>query len=109
MRHCSMAALVGASLFAAFPAGAQSGGGGGTGQLPLTSAAGYPPQSVLPSPFRCADFTHNSDGSWSPLRPVSIRSGGTTATLEPGVSFNTGVTFGGVDVADELNRRCIAH
>lgn len=108
MRSCAFAWLVGASLFAAFPAGAQS-GGGGTAQLPLTSAAGYPPQSVLPSPFRCADFTHNSDGSWSPLRPVTIRSGGTTATLAPGVSFNAGVSFGGVDVAAILNRRCIAH
>ena len=105
MRSCAIALLAGASLLAALPANAQS----GTGQLPLTSAAGYPPQEVLPSPFRCTNFTRNSDGSWSPLRPVTIRSGDTTATLQPGVSFNTGATFGGVDVAAELNRRCVAH
>ncbi|HLY06081.1 MAG TPA: hypothetical protein VKR31_10065 [Rhizomicrobium sp.] len=105
MRSCTIALLAGASLFAAFPAIAQS----GAGQLPLTSAAGYPPQEVLPSPFRCADFTRNSDGSWSPLRPVTIKSGDTKATLQPGESLNAGATFGGVDVAADLNRRCIAH
>lgn len=103
MRTPAIALVVGVCLFAAFSANAQ------TGQLPLTSAAGYAPQQVLPSPFRCVDFTHNSDGSWSPLRPVTIQSGDTKATLQPGVSFNTGVTLAGVDVAAELNRRCTAH
>ena len=103
MRPCTIALLAGACLHASVPAGAQ------TGQLPLTSAAGYAPQQVLPSPFRCTNFTRNSDGSWSPLRSVTIRSGDTKATLEPGLSFNTGATFAGVDVAAELNRRCIRH
>src|SRR5579862_601915 len=100
MRPFAIALLAGAALFAGLPASAQS----GAGQLPLTTAAGYPPQEVLPSPFRCADFTHNSDGSWSPLRPVSISSGDTKATLQPGTSFNTGATYAGVDVAAVLNR-----
>jgi hypothetical protein len=80
-----------------------------TGQLPLTSGAGYQPQSVLPSPFRCANFARNRDGSWSPLRPVTIRSGDTKATLQPGVTFSAGTNFAGVDVAAQLNRQCIAH
>src|SRR5215467_4654057 len=91
-------------LFTASSAGAQ-----GAAQLPLTSGAGYPPQQVLPSPFRCADFRHNSDGSWSPMPPVTIRSGDATATLAPGATFTTGVVFAHVDVAAELNKRCVRH
>jgi len=103
MRRSAIAWLGAACLFATLPANAQ------TGQLPLTSAAGYPPQQVLPSPFQCSDFTHNNDGTWSPLRPVTIRTGDTQATLQPGVSITTGATYGGVDVAAELNRRCVPH
>ena len=103
MRPRAISLLAGACLLVGFSASAQ------TGQLPLTSAAGYPPQQVLPSPFRCANFTHNSDGSWTPLKPVTIRAGDTKATLEPGVDFTTGTTYGGVDVAAILNRRCVAH
>jgi hypothetical protein len=80
-----------------------------TSQLPLTSAAGTPPQSVLPSPFRCSNFRRNSDGSWSPLRPITIRTGDTTATVAPGVSFGTGATFAGVDLATVLNKQCVPH
>ena len=103
MRNPVVALLCMACLFTASHAGAQ------TGQLPLTSAAGSPPQSVLPSPFRCSNFRHNSDGSWSPLRPVTIRTGDTTATVAPGVSFATGATFAGVDLAAVLNRQCVPH
>lgn len=103
MRVSEIALLGSVALFAALPANAQ------TGELPLTSGAGYPPQQVLPSPFRCTDFTRNSDGSWSPLRPITISTDNTRATLKPGVSISTGATYGGVDVAAELNRRCIPH
>jgi hypothetical protein len=103
MKYPAVALLCIACLFAASHASAQ------TGQQPLTSAAGYPPQEVLPSPFRCANFTHNSDGSWSPLRPVTIRTGDTTATVAPGVTFGTGATFAGVDLAAVLNRQCVPH
>jgi hypothetical protein len=92
-------------LFAASQAMAQ----GGQAQLPLTTAAGTPPQEVLPSPFRCSHFTHNSDGSWSVLRSVTIRSGDTTTTLQPGASFAPGATFAGIDLAVVLNRQCIPH
>lgn len=103
MRGSVIAVLGSVALFAALPVNAQR------GELPLTTGAGYPPQQVLPSPFRCTEFTHNGDGSWSPLRPVTIRTGDTKATLQPGVSIATGATYGGVDVAAELNRRCIPH
>ena len=102
MRGSVLGVCAGACLCAAFSASAQ------TGQLPLTSAAGYPPQAAYPSPFRCANFTHNSDGSWSPLRAVTVRSGNARAKLEPGAAFKTGMTFAGVDVAAVLNRRCTA-
>jgi hypothetical protein len=38
-----------------------------------------------------------------------IRSGDATATLAPGATFTTGVVFAHVDVAAELNKRCIIH
>src|SRR6202166_713839 len=103
MRYPVVVLLCIACLLAASHAGAQM------GQLPLTSAAGTPPQEVLPSPFRCSDFRHNSYGSWSPLRPITIRTGDTTATLAPGASFGTGATFAGVDLAGVLNRQCVPH
>jgi len=103
MRKPAVALLCAACLFAASQAGAQM------SQLPLTSAAGTPPQEVLPSPFRCSNFTHNRDGSWWPLRPITIKSGGTIATVAAGVSFGSGASFAGVDLAAVLNRQCVPH
>jgi hypothetical protein len=103
MRSPGVGLLCIVCLFAASQARAQM------DQLPLTSAAGTPPQEVLPSPFRCSNFRHNSDGSWSPLRSVTIRTGDTTAIVAPGVSFATGASFAGVDLAAVLNRQCVPH
>lgn len=50
----------------------------------------------------CLDFQRNPNGSWSPLKPVSI--GGVQMT--PGVQFTPGVSFSGIDLAAELNRQC---
>jgi hypothetical protein len=52
----------------------------------------------------CDAFQHNPDGSWTPLKPVSL--GG--VHVGPGVSLREGVKFGGVDFAAELNKQCVA-
>ena len=45
-------------------------------------------------------FRRNANGSWTPLRPVSLNG----ITMGTGVAFTQGVSFGGVDLAAELNR-----
>jgi len=50
----------------------------------------------------CRNFVRNPNGSWSPVRKISIRK----ITIGPGVQFTPGVYFGGIDLAALLNRRC---
>jgi len=45
-------------------------------------------------------FQQNSDGSYTPRKGVQI--GG--ITMGPGVSFGTGVNFGGFDVAKSVGK-----
>ncbi len=54
----------------------------------------------------CADFKHNADGSWSPLKPIEIKNGQGSVTVGPGTSFHEGVQFAGVDLAMMLDQRC---
>ncbi len=56
-------------------------------------------------PAKCPDFRKNQDGSWSPVVPIQI--GG--VSMGPGVSFNSGVLFEGVDLASQLEAKCGAH
>jgi len=51
----------------------------------------------------CADFKRNPDGSWSPVRPVTLNG----VTMGPGVAFTPGVSFGGVDLGSLLNQKCM--
>jgi hypothetical protein len=50
----------------------------------------------------CSDFVRNPDGSWSPVRVITLNG----VTMGPGVAFSPGVAFGGVDLATILNRQC---
>jgi len=50
----------------------------------------------------CADFVRNPNGSWSPVRPITLNG----VTMGPGVQFMPGVSFGGVDLASILNQQC---
>jgi hypothetical protein len=52
--------------------------------------------------WKCSDFQHNADGSWSPRHAVRVNG----VTMGPGVAFRAGVGFGGVDLAATLNQRC---
>jgi hypothetical protein len=53
-------------------------------------------------PLTCADFVRNPDGSWSPMRPVTLNG----VTMGPGVKFTPGVSFGGINLAAVLNQQC---
>jgi hypothetical protein len=53
----------------------------------------------------CSDFTHNKDGSWSPLHPVQL--GG--VQLKTGAAISRGAAFGGVDLHALLNDECATH
>lgn len=68
---------------------------------PTTASAGDPPPAS-DTPVRCADFRRQTDGAWTPRRPVVVGGVG----LAPGVSFTPGVAFGGVDLAAVLDARC---
>ena len=57
--------------------------------------------------LNCQDFRKNNDGSWSPIRPVSIQlpSGG-NVVVGPGVTLRPGGQFMGFDLATVLNAQC---
>jgi hypothetical protein len=54
------------------------------------------------STLTCADFVRNPNGSWSPVRPITLNG----ITMGPGVAFMPGVAFGGIDLASVLNQQC---
>jgi hypothetical protein len=62
------------------------------------SVPGPPPSSGL----SCGDFDRNPDGSWSPVREVTVNG----VTLGTGAPINQGMSFGGIDLAATLNERC---
>lgn len=61
-----------------------------------------PTVALAQQPLSCADFVRNPNGSWSPVRPVTLNG----VTMGPGVQFVPGVSFGGVDLASILNQQC---
>jgi hypothetical protein len=55
----------------------------------------------------CADFQRNPDGSWSPLRQMTIPNlNGGRVSMGPSVTFKEGTKFVGVDLGSILNRQC---
>lgn len=61
-------------------------------------------------PAQCTDFHREADGSWRPLRDVTIiLSSGCAITIRSGrIVFRPGsIAFCGVDVASALNRQCV--
>jgi hypothetical protein len=59
-------------------------------------------QSSAQATLKCSDFVRNPNGSWSPVRPITLNG----ITMGPGVAFTPGVSFGGVDLATILNQQC---
>lgn len=54
----------------------------------------------------CADFHRNADGSWTPNRPLALRTERGTISLQPGTSLRAGTAFNGVDFASALDQNC---
>jgi hypothetical protein len=56
----------------------------------------------------CSDFKQNQNGSWSPLHTVQItRAHGTGVKMGPSTSFDDRAVFGGVRLAQVLQRECL--
>jgi hypothetical protein len=84
-----VAALV--TLLAVAPAFAQ--------HVSLTTAAG--------AGIKCADFTKNADGSWTPLVDMIEKGSAGTKSLAAKTSvIRPGDTFSGIDVAAALTQQC---
>ena len=66
--------------------------------------AGFVPGVAIAqnAPLTCSDFSQNPNGSWSPVRPVTVNG----VTMGTGVQFMPGVLFGGVDLGSALNQQC---
>jgi hypothetical protein len=66
-----------------------------------TTLGGHTQQDI------CTAFRKTSDGMWTPLQPVTLRSpSGGAIPISPGMSFRPGVPFMGLDLASELNKNC---
>lgn len=61
------------------------------------------PPSPSPVPPHCSDFRLNADGTWSPVRRITV--GDVTVSQEK--IFAPGSRIGGVDLATVLNRQCL--
>lgn len=48
-------------------------------------------------------FQRNPDGSWSAIRPITIGNQNGSIGVGPGMSFSRGVSFMGVNLAEELD------
>jgi hypothetical protein len=54
----------------------------------------------------CDDFQHNQDGSWTPKHSMTLKGPNGEVRIEPTVSFRSGTTFMGIDLAEILQQDC---
>ncbi|HXY57109.1 MAG TPA: hypothetical protein VEH76_00860 [Methylocystis sp.] len=57
-------------------------------------------------PISCSDFRHNEDGSWTPLKSVTIGGPQRTAQFGPDMTLRAGVVVNGVDLGGLLDVMC---
>jgi hypothetical protein len=57
-------------------------------------------------PISCSNFRHNEDGSWTPVKEMTIGSPGHEARFGPEMSLRAGVVVNGVDLAGLLDVMC---
>ncbi len=81
--------------------------------LAATAAAAQPEPRHNPSPreagISCRDFRLNSDGSWTPIRKVTLLGPNGPFTVEPDEVFRIqlqGTTNYGVKIAEILRDNC---
>jgi hypothetical protein len=82
--------------------------------LAATAAAAQPGPRSNPSPrevgISCRDFRQNSDGSWTPIRKVTLLGPNGPFTVEPDEIFRIqlqGTTNYGVKIAEILRDNCL--
>ena len=56
--------------------------------------------------FTCGDFQHNEDGSWTPLKDMTIAAPNGQIEIGPGVSLTVGFPILGLDLAATLDETC---
>ena len=78
--------------------------------LPAMAQAVQTPQGGPNSPpLKCADYKHNSDGSWAPAHEVDLLfPDGTTLNVAPSVNFPAIGSYMGLPMAQLLNQQCAA-
>ena len=54
----------------------------------------------------CDAFRKNQDGSWTTVKPISIKTGQAQAQLSAGQTFNKGAWFAGINLAMLLDEQC---
>ena len=54
----------------------------------------------------CDQFRANQDGSWTPVRAMTIRAANGEITVTPAVSFRAGIAFMGIDLGSVLDQNC---
>ena len=69
--------------------------------LPVLSSAAPAQQAIS-----CPDFRHNEDGSWTPLKNITISGPNRSAEFGPGMSLRAGVVVNGVDLGELLDVMC---
>ena len=54
----------------------------------------------------CEAFTKNSDGSWSSIHATDIQAPIGTIRIPPGMTFQQGKTFIGIELVAVLEKNC---
>ena len=68
-------------------------------------AADVPEPTLDSLHLTCSDFTHNDDGSWSPVRAISFNG----VIMSPDVSYRRGEIINGVKIVALLENECVVH
>lgn len=75
------------------------------GTIPGTLIAADKPEPTLSSlHLDCSDFTHNGDGTWSPVRAISFNG----IIMSPDVSYGAGTVVDGIKIVELLEHECVA-
>jgi hypothetical protein len=74
------------------------------GGIPSTLIAADKTEPTLSSlHLDCSDFTHNGDGTWSPVRAISFNG----VIMSPDVSYGNGTVVDGIKIVELLEHECV--
>jgi hypothetical protein len=69
----------------------------------ILRAADKPEPTLSSLHLDCSDFTHNSDGTWSPVRAISFNG----IIMSPDVSYGNGTVIDGIKIVELLEHECV--